>query len=68
MYTRLSRKAPIFLLQKYKNIFTAPNETFNNLKVLEMGPLRFSKGDLYKNLPAEKVTFMKVTFSVGKVL
>ena len=28
-------------------------------KVLEMGPLRFSKGDLYKTFPAENVTFHK---------
>ena len=43
-------------------------ETFNNLNVLEMRPLRFSKDDLYKTFPAEKVTFHKMTFLVVKVL
>ena len=30
------------------------------ITVLEMGPLRSSKGDLYKTFPAENVTFHKI--------
>ena len=38
------------------------NWTFNNLKVLETGPLRFGIGNIYKTFPAEKVTFHKGHF------
>ena len=31
-----------------------PYWTFNNLKVLEMGPLRFSKGDIY--VPLQEIS------------
>ena len=59
--------------RKCSVLITAPNKIFNNL----MGPLRFSKGDLYKTFPAEKVTLykgelfswkglVKVTFNLKK--
>ena len=31
----------------------------NNLKVLEVGPLRFSKGDLYKTFPVVKDNYQE---------
>ena len=55
------------------DVSTLRKVDFNKLTVLEMGPLRFSKGDIYKTFPAEKVTFfffffIKVTFLVGNIL
>ena len=42
------------------------------IKVLEMGPLGFSKGDLYMTFPRsfqlKRALFKNVTFSLGKVL
>ena len=58
----------------YVTIITlSPNQTLDNLKVLEMEPVRFSKGDLYMSFirpfQLKRSHLIKLTFfEGGKVL